>query len=234
MNKGGHFWDKARRKAEWTEMWPAGALADREARRIAEIDLRLSQLNRKLAAALKNNPGIRLEDALSRAEYQEYVVSDAESTGFPAASVHYLPTRLGNLLRGAEMYPQIRYGLEIQVTWPRLWLVLPEETRKELGESRRALDERMQLVLWCILIGVWAEFSGWAVALALVGAVVVYWSLIGAAGIYADLLRSAYDLHRFKLYEALHLPKPLRAEDESAAGEALLEPIDNSWEIIII
>lgn len=44
-----------------------------------------------------------------------------------------LPTRLGNILCSYESYPRSRYGINAIFFWPRLWLSIDDETRKEMN-----------------------------------------------------------------------------------------------------
>ena len=57
------------------------------------------------------------------------------------------------------------------------------------------------------------------------GLIVALLSYVGAtqaAATYGDLLRAAFDLHRFDLYQALHWPLPpsWKAEKPAPAGQA--------------
>ena len=113
------------------------------------------------------------------------------------------------------------YGLEISVVWPRLWLLMPQTTRDELGAARDALDTSTRRLIWSVLVAIWGIWTWWAPVLALVGGVIFYWNMLSDAGIYAELLRTAFDLHRFELYRALHWELPANPEEEQAYGEAL-------------
>ena len=67
-----------------------------------------------------------VESQKQTAEQQsEYALLDAELAHYPVDPRRLMPTRLGNILRAAEEYPQVRYGLAMSVCWPRLWLVIP-------------------------------------------------------------------------------------------------------------
>lgn len=44
-----------------------------------------------------------------------------------------LPTMLGNILSSYEDYPESRYGIIAIFFWPRLWLSVDNETRKEIN-----------------------------------------------------------------------------------------------------
>ena len=46
-----------------------------------------------------------------------------------------LPTRLGNVLRAAELYPLHRYGIDIAVLWTRLTMLLPDQLQRDIERS---------------------------------------------------------------------------------------------------
>jgi hypothetical protein len=163
------------------------------------------------------NGSLRLDSAKN----ERYIRLDAELEDYPADLNLRMPTHLGNILRAAEEYPQVRYGLEISTTWARLWLVLPQDTRKELSEARQALNQSVQLLTWGLMFAVWVLFAWWAVLVALGVASVAVLRMWATAGVYGQLLRSAYDLHRFALYESLRWPLPLSPELEKETGEKL-------------
>ena len=140
----------------------------------------------------------------------------------PAAPNLYLPTRIGNILRAAEMRPGQRYGLDAVAVWPRLWLVLPDVTRQELVAARTSLDQSVSAVVWCVAF---CAFSGWsllALPVGLIGAILVVtvW-LPPRAEVFADLLESTFDLHRTALYRQLRWPLPLNPSQEPSEGRRL-------------
>ncbi len=133
---------------------------------------------------------------------------DAELLTYPINHESVLPTRLGNILRAAEEYPYINYGLEISIVFPRLRLVLPESFQKELMDSRQQLNQRMQLIAWGLLFFEWSVCSWHAIPIAVSVVLITYPRLLTSAVSYGDLLRSAFDLYRFDLYDALHWSQP--------------------------
>jgi hypothetical protein len=54
-----------------------------------------------------------------------------------------LPTRLGNILRAAEMYPYERYGMDGITLWSKLFKTLPKEFQEEI---ETAYDELLFLL----------------------------------------------------------------------------------------
>src|SRR6185503_2785369 len=75
---------------------------------------------------------------------------------FPPATrtEEVMPTRFGNLLKNAEMYPKLRYGIDAVVIWPRLYSVLPDNMVKNFG----AAATEMELMLIISVLG--AAFAG--------------------------------------------------------------------------
>ena len=160
-------------------------------------------------------------DDLCASQLEEYNRLDVELSTYPEDAASLLPTRLGNLLCAAEEYPNLRYGLDTIIVWPRLWLVLPENTGKDLYVARQNLNERTRFFAWSIAFSVWTPLAWWAFLLSIIGGVIAYRSLLLAASSYGDLLRAAFDIHRFALYEALRLPIPVPSDDECEHGKAL-------------
>ncbi|MEV1005619.1 hypothetical protein [Nonomuraea sp. NPDC050202] len=135
-----------------------------------------------------------------------------------------LPTALGNILRAGELRPLRRYGLDVLIAWPRLWLVLPETARQEISGARTRLDVVGRTMVWALAAGVWSVFVWWAVPVAVLLAISAYrGGVLPAARVYSDLVEAAFDLYRWELYKALRLPMPKghrkRARGRSAAHE---------------
>ena len=125
-----------------------------------------------------------------------------------------MPTRLGNVLKSAELYPALRYGMDGVLFWPRLYVVLPDRVAAMLAEARSAL-ERLLTLSW--LVGVFAIITGtyllvargsWVLYLAsLVGgtllALVCYRAALRVANEYAEQVRAVFDVYRRDLTEKL-------------------------------
>lgn len=153
-------------------------------------------------------------------QQSEYARLDAELARYPVDPRHLMPTTLGNLLRSAEAYPKVRYGLGMSVCWPRLWLAMPQETQETLAQTRQKLNGAVHFFTWSALFAMWTVWAWWAIVVALVAALAAYWAALQAAGAYGDLLRAAFDLHRFQLYEQARWPLPPSPTGEETHGEA--------------
>ncbi len=132
-----------------------------------------------------------------------------------------MPTKLGNILRSAENRPWDKYGLDAVICWPRLWLLLPEEVKKELSEARASLDSAARTLLWGVLFLVWTIWAWWALLVGLIIAIWAYQWALNAAEVYGDLLESTFDLHRFSLYDMLRWPPPENSVVEKEEGTKL-------------
>jgi hypothetical protein len=125
----------------------------------------------------------------------------------PEAAI--LPTMLGNVLRSAEGRAGSRYGLDAIVLWPRFYPLLSDKVTAVLDDLRDQLDLAAR---FCVVFGIATVIS--VVFLAAHG-----WWLTAAA--YGQAVEAAFDLHRFDLLTALHLPLPADLTGEVTANQEL-------------
>ena len=163
------------------------------------------------------------EPPLDEAEQAEMRRLEKWIHNHPAREADLLPTALGNLLRARERAPEQKYGLDSIVCFPRLWLLLPQEVREDLAAARDSLDTSVESWAWGILFLVWTRFSFWAAIISLVWVLFAYQTALRAAAVYGDLLESAFDLYRLKLYKAMGWEPPKNPEEERRTGRALTE-----------
>lgn len=120
-----------------------------------------------------------------------------------------MPTRLGNVLRAAELRPGSRYGLDAVTCWPRLWLLLPKDSRQEVAAARTGLYLSVQSWLCGVAFSVFVVWAWWAPVVGLTVAWVTYYTrMLAAARTYGTLIESCFDIHRGLLYAALNWPRP--------------------------
>ena len=183
-------------------------------RRLSERNARRHKAWSQLAA--------RYND-LTAEEFENYARLDATLATYPARN-RLLPTRLGNRLRAAEDYAWRRYGLATGVVWPRLWTVMPEGAQKEIIEVRKRLDASVRFLVWSFLFLAWTFWAWyWVIPLALFGMVWGYRQALEAAGVYGELLRAAFDIHRGSLYRALRWPLPANPAEERQRGREITD-----------
>jgi hypothetical protein len=141
---------------------------------------------------------------------------------------HVRATALGNVLAAAEQRAGTNYGWDAVVAWPRLYLVLTDPVRAVVDARRDSLDSAARLAFTGALttvasLGLLAR-SGWWWLLALVPLCVGWLSYLGAvraAIAYGEAIIVAFDLGRFTLLDALHLPLPPNRTSEQRLAEGL-------------
>lgn len=135
-----------------------------------------------------------------------------------------MPTRLGNILRAAEIYPYERYGIDAVVIWPRLRPLLKPETMALLEDRKMTMAFMLSVTLlsalfslvWCPALALstnrWDIFLlcalGWPLAW------LCYRGAVQSAVAYGEQLQATFDLHRHDLLKALNRPLPADAEAE--------------------
>lgn len=166
------------------------------------------------------NVDIHVLDPIQR---QNFVQLDQELRLIPPDPTDIMPTRIGNCIRAAEIWPQQKYGLDAVVCWPRLWLLLPDNTREDLSDVRATLDRDVRLFAWSMLFVIWTVLAWWAFFVAIVATMLAYRLIIHSAEQYSNLVESTFDVHRFILYEALRFSLPTSSEEEKSLGAQLTE-----------
>ena len=191
--------------------WPqavARPFRERSSRRLEQADRRLQALAAKAFQGDHTAAG-----GLAVAEERLHDLPVADSV---------MPTRLGNILRAAEDRVRDRYGLDPVVCWPHLWLALDKETREEIAQARKDLDNSARAWMWCLVFLVWTGWAWWAPVVTVVGCAGAYYGTILSRGRgYGLLMQAAFDLYRHRVYDALDWPAPADPASEAAAGAAL-------------
>jgi hypothetical protein len=113
------------------------------------------------------------------------------------------PFWLGDRVTAVDTRVWDAYRLDLVSVWPRIWLLLPEDARAEIGTARAQLASATRLVAWSagyLLVGVvW-----WPSVVAGVVTAVVARRRARAAGVaFAELAEAAVDLHGRTLAESL-------------------------------
>lgn len=156
---------------------------------------------------------------LTDEERSHYRALDRQLLLYPEDPARTMPTRLGNVLVSGEVYIARRYGVPATLTWSRLWLLLPEEIRKELTGARDQLDRAVGATVWSGLLLVWAMWSFVVIPLAVVGVWWHYRRAVVTATAFSQLLCASYDVYLPKLFEAMG--RKVEGPITSSAGNAL-------------
>jgi hypothetical protein len=147
---------------------------------------------------------------------------------FPVGDQPLLPTALGNALTAAESRAGREYGFDGIVAWPRLYPLLAEQVRAVVDDRRDGLDAAARFSVTMLVTAVLSvpvlAGAGWWLLLALTPLAlsrIAYRGAVHAAVGYGEAVRVAFDLHRFDLLRALHLPLPPDQETERVRNEQL-------------
>ncbi len=148
---------------------------------------------------------------------------------FPTSRNQVMPTQLGNIIRASESYSFQRYGIDAVIIWPRLQGILPNEFLESIKEAKTSLD----------LLTLFAAFSiafstAWGIGLGLfssrldlfalismgwIFAWLSYKSALRAAIYYGELIKSSFDLYRWRLLEAFNFEQPQTIDKERELWE---------------
>jgi len=152
----------------------------------------------------------------------------------PTQPEQVMPTRLGNILKNAELYPKKRYGIDSVLIWPRLYQLLPERFIQTLAEARSSLDFMLvisslsmafvlvggsylffinapvRIIIFCILGGLFIAWMG-------------YKGTISCGLLYAQQIKVAFDLYRNELIKQMHLPLPANPDEEKKRWNEIVQ-----------
>lgn len=184
----------------------------------------------------------RLGRRWHRARYRQLVGSSADDPAAyetlylryppPGHQGQVMPTRLGNILKNAELYPRVRYGLDAVLVWPRLYPILPDRFAAALSAAKANLDFLLAFSAvaagFAVLAGGYLVVVGapwWLFLACFWGGALVAWAayhgVVGAALVYSQQIKTAFDLYRGDLLEKLGIPAPASFDDERARWRQL-------------
>jgi hypothetical protein len=165
----------------------------------------------------------RITNALAQDEKQYHLIY----FGYPLNPAEVMPTQLGNILKNAELYSYDRYEIDAVLIWPRLYNLFPQKFADEIVELRTALDFMLVIsglsVAFAFVSGTYLLFVGASVPLFLLcfgGGLVVAWvayhGALGSAVLYAQQIKSAFDLYRNELLKQMRVRLPESLAEERA------------------
>ena len=105
------------------------------------------------------------------------------------------PTWIGDRLRACRVRIDKAYGLDLTACWPRLWLIVPDTVRTELGTAGDVFSAAARLTAWAGLYLVLAIWWWPAIPVAAIMCIAGVSKGRRAAGNLADLIESAVDLY---------------------------------------
>lgn len=142
---------------------------------------------------------------------------------FPDQEEYLLPTPFGNVLRSFEIYPRVMYGFEAIDGWGRLLAVIPKDYIEIIDAARSQVDFWINMGLVLILLQIeyislvfifGNPLNWWIVLLFIVLGTIAPLRATSSAREWGDFIKSAFDIHRFKLLESLGIETPKDRDEE--------------------
>jgi hypothetical protein len=196
-------------QAQWTGMPRLEYELQRSADRQRTEDPRIQQVQKK-----EKDAGLRL------------------NTDFPKDEKLVLPTRLGNVIRSFESYPNSQYKMEAVVLWPRLVAKVDKEYSGAIDGTKTSFDFMLNcsalsavLALLMLVVGLIypTPLTSLQAALWWLVEIVVFWVAafffyqlsIDRAKAWGSTVKGAFDLYRWDLLKQLgysRLPQTVAEE----------------------
>lgn len=226
----------------WEGYWRQGGLfkalaVERHARRASAISLRAELPD----VPFPDNAKFENVAVYARQRYRAERIKDRawkDKGSYPRRVEWILPTRFGNVLRCAETIAGERYGLKTVEVYARLYPHLSSRLDAQIREQLNVIDVMATFVLvfgvetllyapllwrvdwWSIIPVLFAGFGGLS-----------YRGATTAAKHYGQLLITAFDLHRFDMLTAMHLPLPENGDREYESNKRLVELLTADQEL---
>ncbi len=127
------------------------------------------------------------------------------------------PTWIGDRLNATDARVHDAYRLDLAAAWPRLWLVLPDAAREEIGVAQAGCAAAARVGGWGLLYAPLALFWWPAGLLTTATLLVARYRARQAVGVYADLVEAAVDLYGRDLMTALGIECELRLTPQAGA-----------------
>ncbi|SFP74562.1 hypothetical protein SAMN05660464_4075 [Geodermatophilus dictyosporus] len=200
----------------WPAWWGLSGLKRRAIRRQRAIRDRLVSESQALG-----NPNPREAEQILTASW-------TLTRRFPDKDSALMPTTLGNVLRAAEYSAGSAYGADAVTWWSRIYPVISARTKEIVDDRRAQLDASCRLCAVAMMVGltsilVLLDDGLWIVIT--LGPLFLAWlsyrAAVSAASQYGDAIGVAFDLHRFDVLAALHLPLPATPSDERTVNGQL-------------
>lgn len=194
---------------------------DRVSRRARILDKRAKKYYKKSASLSR-----RYNNLYTIVQQHQYALASEYQQSFPLDEKEIMPTRFGNTLKSAEYYPLDRYGIDAVKMWPRLISVIRKDYMKFIEQAENSLSFIVNSGVLCLIFGlvsfslsiyIWltrytlgkpfnASIYFVASLLAFAAAYIFHRASLFSVSEYGEMIRSAYDLFRIPLMQALHIP----------------------------
>ena len=140
------------------------------------------------------------------------------------------------------MYSSTRYHLDAVLIWSRLQSTLPSEFLTAFQDAKTSLDLMVTVSAFTILFGLplslWVAIkfpTSWLWWALLIGMVFLlswlsYQTAIKASLNYGEKIKAAFDLHRWRVLDHLHVELPANLHEERKIWEEVCELLARGYE----
>jgi len=150
-------------------------------------------------------------------------------TEYPGKKALVLQTKLGNVIRSFEYYPDREYGIDAVTLWPRLIAKIDKDYAALVDDTKTSFDFMLNgsalsatLALLILLAGLayGTPLSSWSVGipwlaevLLFIGlSIILYFQSISRAFNWGDMVKGAFDLYRNDLLKLLGFKQELKTK----------------------
>jgi len=214
-------------EGQWGRGWPGRALRQVAIRRQVRLMRHLKASARENASAGESADVGESAGRGGNAYMRRYYL-------YPPSERDVRPTRLGNVLGAAELYPgdPRRYGADASFFWPRLYPLLPDVMRAALADARSAMESLLLFSAFAVAFAATALVSGIAGVISPAAAVIggasglvvspLAYRLAVRAGLdFGELIRASFDVYRRDLLRAMGYPPPGTLDEERDVWRAV-------------
>jgi uncharacterized repeat protein (TIGR01451 family) len=166
-------------------------------------------------------------------------IGSAVNREFPNKRDQVLPTRLGNVIRSFERYPDVQYSMEAILLWPRMIGVMDKDYAVAVDESKSSFDFMINSsvlsaataasillagLAYPVPLQVPGRWLGWLLQV-VAFAFLSYWfysASIARAAEWGEMVKGAFDLYRGALLEKLgYSARPATLVEERALWDGI-------------
>lgn len=216
--------------------WREGPLGQRRTRhyqgRFLSALERIAALDAEWRGLDTNAPSADAEKA--RIQRERNQIRRRLYSEFPQEKDSVLPTRLGNVIRSFEDYPQRQYRIASITLWPRLVATIDKDYAATIDDAKISFDfmvnsSALSALLALIVLGVGLRYAPpsaylgvwvpWllAVLVSMAAARLFYLAAVSRAMAWGATVRAAFDLYRRDLLKQLGFSQvPATLEEERA------------------
>jgi hypothetical protein len=181
---------------------------------------------------------LRRLSAYARERWATKAAQALEAVELDFAGSRPAATRMGNIAQSTAYYAQSRYGINLDVFWPRFQDALNknDKFRTQLDDANTRLDFVISLywqtflftLLWTLVLPFWGDSIALFLVVAIGGVIAcLLWYRVARENYrgLAAIMRASIDLHRHSVLDVMKIEAPAGLEEERALWSQLEQHI---------